>query len=49
MRSSSSASRRPAPAARQAAANERAREVRRRFLGSGTPYTPYPVNFYNNQ
>ncbi len=35
--------------ARQAAANERAREVRRRFLGSGTPYTPYPVNFYNNQ
>ena len=35
--------------ARQAAANERAREVRRRFQGSGTPYTPYPVNFYNNQ
>lgn len=35
--------------ARQAAANERAREVRRRFLGSGTPYTPYPVNFYNHQ
>ncbi len=26
--------------ARQAAATERAREVRRRFLGEGTPYTP---------
>src|SRR3546814_4397851 len=26
--------------ARQAAATERAREVRRRFLGDGTPYTP---------
>ena len=35
--------------ARQAAANERGREVRRRFMGSGTPYTPYPVNFYSNQ
>ena len=35
--------------ARQAAAAERGREVRRRFLGSGTPYTPYPVNFYNQQ
>ncbi|GAO23956.1 TPA: P-type conjugative transfer protein TrbJ [Burkholderia contaminans] len=35
--------------ARQAAAAERGREVRRRFQGSGTPYTPYPVNFYNNQ
>lgn len=34
--------------ARQAAAAERAREMRRRFLGSGTPYTPYPVNFYGN-
>lgn len=34
--------------ARQAAATERAREVRRRFLGSGTPYTPQSVNFYNN-
>ena len=34
--------------ARQAAATERAREVRRRFLGSGTPYTPQTVNFYNN-
>ena len=27
---------------------ERAREVRRRFLGTGTPYTPQSVNFYNN-
>ena len=34
--------------ARHAAATERAREVRRRFLGDGTPYTPYPVNFYGN-
>ena len=34
--------------ARQAAAMERAREVRRRFLGTGTPYTPQSVNFYNN-
>jgi P-type conjugative transfer protein TrbJ len=34
--------------ARQAAATERAREVRRRFLGTGTPYTPQSVNFYNN-
>ncbi|EPO7629428.1 TPA: P-type conjugative transfer protein TrbJ [Citrobacter freundii] len=34
--------------ARQAAAAERGREVTRRFLGSGTPYTPHPVNFYNN-
>ena len=34
--------------ARQAASAERAREMRRRFLGSGTPYTPYPVNFYGN-
>jgi P-type conjugative transfer protein TrbJ len=34
--------------ARQAAATERAREVRRRFLGEGTPYTPQPVNFYGN-
>lgn len=34
--------------ARQAAVTERAREVRRRFLGTGTPYTPYPVNFYGN-
>ncbi|WP_375739431.1 P-type conjugative transfer protein TrbJ [Pseudomonas boanensis] len=32
--------------ARQAAATEEARELRRRFLGSGTPYTPYPVQFY---
>ncbi|MBN0735203.1 P-type conjugative transfer protein TrbJ, partial [Pseudomonas aeruginosa] len=31
-----------------AAATERAREVRRRFLGTGTPYTPQSVNFYNN-
>jgi P-type conjugative transfer protein TrbJ len=34
--------------ARQAAATERAREVRQRFLGEGTPYTPYPVRFYGN-
>jgi len=34
--------------ARQAAATERAREVRRRFIGEGTPYTPHPVNFYGN-
>jgi P-type conjugative transfer protein TrbJ len=34
--------------ARHAAAQERAREVRRRFLGSGTPYTPQAVHFYPN-
>ncbi|KAA0020246.1 P-type conjugative transfer protein TrbJ [Salinicola corii] len=34
--------------ARHAAATERAREVRRRFLGDGTPYTPHPVHFYGN-
>ncbi|WP_198087556.1 P-type conjugative transfer protein TrbJ [Variovorax sp. E3] len=34
--------------ARQVAVQERAREVRRRFTGSGTPYTPYSVNFYGN-
>ncbi len=34
--------------ARQAAVTERASEVRRRFLGTGTPYTPHVVNFYNN-
>ncbi len=34
--------------ARQAAAAERAREVRRRFHGEGTPYTPQPVDFYGN-
>ena len=33
--------------ARQAAATERGREVTRRFLGEGTPYTPQPVNFYS--
>ena len=33
--------------ARQVAVQERAREVRRRFQGDGTPYTPYAVNFYN--
>ena len=38
----------PDELARQAAATERAREVRRRFLGTGTPYTPQSVNFYNN-
>ncbi|QOL14237.1 P-type conjugative transfer protein TrbJ [Dickeya dianthicola] len=32
--------------ARQAAAVERGREITRRFLGTGTPYTPQPVNFY---
>ncbi len=32
--------------ARQAAATERGREVTRRFLGDGTPYTPAPVSFY---
>ena len=34
--------------ARQVAVQERAREVRRRFQGDGTPYTPYTVNFYDN-
>ncbi len=34
--------------ARQAAAAERSREVRRRFLGEGTPYTPQSVNFYRD-
>lgn len=34
--------------ARQVAVHERAKEVRRRFMGSGTPYTPYMVNFYSN-
>ncbi len=34
--------------ARQAAATERAREVRQRFQGRGTPYTPQAVNFYGN-
>lgn len=34
--------------ARVIAVQERAREVRRRFLGDGTPYTPYPVQFYGN-
>jgi len=34
--------------ARQVAVQERAREVRRRFMGTGTPYTPYTVNFYSN-
>jgi P-type conjugative transfer protein TrbJ len=32
--------------ARQIAAQERAREVRRRFQGDGTPYTPHTVTFY---
>jgi conjugal transfer/entry exclusion protein len=32
--------------ARQVAVQERAREVRRRFLGEGTPYTVAPVSFY---
>ncbi|HGL4257367.1 P-type conjugative transfer protein TrbJ [Burkholderia dolosa] len=34
--------------ARQAAAVERGREVTRRFLGTGTAYTPASVNFYNH-
>ena len=34
--------------ARQAAAAARGREVTRRFLGRGTPYTPHTVNFYGN-
>jgi P-type conjugative transfer protein TrbJ len=34
--------------AQQAVATERAREVRRRFQGAGTPYTPQAVNFYGN-
>ena len=34
--------------ARQVAVQERAREVRRRFMGTGTPYTPTTVNFYGN-
>ncbi len=34
--------------ARQAAAIERGREVTRRFLGEGTPYTPQRVDFYGN-
>jgi type IV secretion system protein TrbJ len=32
--------------ARQVAVQERGREVRRRFQGAGTAYTPIPVNFY---
>ena len=32
--------------ARQVAVQERGREVRRRFQGNGTVYTPTPVNFY---
>jgi P-type conjugative transfer protein TrbJ len=34
--------------ARQVAVQERACEVRRRFQGDGTAYTPYTVNFYGN-
>ncbi len=34
--------------ARQVAVQQRAREVRRRFQGDGTPYTPRTVNFYGN-
>ncbi|HEY0660827.1 MAG TPA: P-type conjugative transfer protein TrbJ [Lysobacter sp.] len=34
--------------ARQVAVQERSREVRRRFQGDGTPYTPAAVNFYGN-
>ena len=32
--------------ARSVAAEARAREVRRRFLGNGTPYTPQAINFF---
>jgi P-type conjugative transfer protein TrbJ len=32
--------------ARRVAAEARAREVRRRFLGSGVQYTPQPIDFY---
>lgn len=32
----------------KAAAVERGREVTRRFLGTGTAYTPQSVNFYGN-
>ena len=32
--------------ARSVAAEARAREVRRRFLGTGTPYTPQAINSY---
>lgn len=34
--------------ARQVAVQERAREVRRRFQGSGTPYTATAVSFYSH-
>ena len=34
--------------ARQATAVERGREVTRRFLGTGTAYTPQSVNFYGD-
>ncbi len=34
--------------ARQVAVQARAREVRRRFQGAGTPYTPAAVSFYGN-
>jgi P-type conjugative transfer protein TrbJ len=34
--------------ARQVAVQERAREVRRRFQGSGTPYTAAAVSFYGH-
>jgi P-type conjugative transfer protein TrbJ len=34
--------------ARQVAVHARAAEVRNRFHGTGTPYTPSPVNFYGN-
>ena len=34
--------------ARVIAVQERAREVRRRFIGTGTPYTPHTVDFYDH-
>jgi len=34
--------------ARVVAVQERAREVRRRFIGDGTPYTPQTIDFYGH-
>jgi P-type conjugative transfer protein TrbJ len=34
--------------ARQTAAVERGREVTRRFMGTGTPYSPQATSFYGN-
>ena len=35
--------------ARVVAVQERAREVRRRFIGDGTPYTPQTIDFYGTE